>query len=97
MSSILEDILDMSPKDRDETKEMLRLQQVASSPSESLASYVVLNRTLNMEAEFAKKCMVELMRRRELGDDFAFEEWIEEKCQTVKVPTMNLIQIKNFL
>lgn len=51
--------------------------------SESLASYIVAYKYLNINKDFAVFCMNELSRRRNLGEDFDFESFIEDKLKSL--------------
>lgn len=94
---IVEDTLDLTQEARQQAEDLKRLQSIQQAPSESLCGIVVGARALGIMQDFAKVCMAELMRRRELGEDFAFEEYIEDKVKTIPLPKSKLTEIKSFL
>lgn len=57
---------------------------ISQASSEALAASVVAYRALGFNKDFALACMAELGRRRSLGEDFNFEEWIE--IELAKIP-----------
>lgn len=65
---------------------------LGSSFSESLAAQVVVYRSLGLNKEIAILCMAELARRRGLGEDFKYEEYIES--EVAKIPRMQGIENK---
>lgn len=60
---------------------------IPSKTSEDLAAHVVAYRSLGIDKKFALVCMAELARRRELGEDFNFEDFIDQ--ETKKMPKMH--------
>ncbi len=83
-------------------KNFMFSNKVASIPaasSKDLAAFVVLYRALGMGREFSILCMEELCKRRNTGDEFKYEEYIEEEL--TKIPkvmttdTSNLIKTIN--
>lgn len=54
--------------------------------SKDIAAYVVLYRVLGSGKDFAMICMAELGRRRSLGDDFIFEDFINTEVKKVAQP-----------
>lgn len=72
-------------------KQFLDLMQASSG---GLAAMVVAYKTLGINKEMALHCMTELGRRRKLGEDFNFEEFIEEESKKVqKFQPMDLSKI----
>ncbi len=60
-------------------------QLIKEAKSKILAGYVIAYRLFKLNKDLSVKCMVELMVRKENGDDFDFEKYIEEnvlECQT---------------
>lgn len=69
-----------------EINKISRRISIGFSTSKSLAAHVVVYKTLGMDKEIALLCMQELVYRRNLGDDFKYEEFIEEEIK--KIPQM---------
>lgn len=67
------------------------LIQIGSSSNENLAAQVVCYRILGLNKDFALMCMAELARRRELGDNFDYESFIEEEVK--KMPKEEMYDI----
>ncbi len=59
---------------------------VKKAGSKNLAGYVVAYRLLGIYKELSIKCMKELMNRRSAGDDFNFEEYIEDELKDAPKP-----------
>jgi spore coat protein CotH len=57
--------------------------------SETLASMIVAYRSLGLFKDQAKKAMIELAKRRDEGDDFDFESFIEAKLNEVPKSDFN--------
>jgi hypothetical protein len=55
--------------------------------SKKLCQIIVSNRYLNMNKDLAILAMQELSKRRQLGDDFNFEEFIEKSLE--ELPKIN--------
>lgn len=68
------------------------IDEVPEADSKVLAAQVVVYRTLGINKELAKACMVELADRRNNGDDFEYEDFIDEK-----VGAMPQMKNTNFL
>lgn len=62
--------------------------------SKALAAIIVAYRSLGMCKAEAKDAMIELMRRKDNGDDFDFEKYINEKLSLLPKSTLdpNVIQ-----
>jgi hypothetical protein len=56
---------------------------VPSYSSEKLCEMIVCDRYFNFNREIAIICMKELASRREKGDDFQFEDYIEKSYNTL--------------
>lgn len=65
-----------------------------TASSEKLAAQVVAFRALGWNPDGATQCMIELCRRREQGDDFDFEKYIEEESK--KIPTLQNAGLKKY-
>ena len=74
-----------------EVNRISRRISIGFSTSETLAAHVVIYKTLNMDKEIALLCMKELAHRRELGEDFDYETYIEEEIK--KIPKMRDINL----
>jgi hypothetical protein len=57
--------------------------------SKTLAAIVVAYRSLGLQKDLARKAMEELHRRKESGDIFDFESYIQEKVSEVPQPDIN--------
>lgn len=71
---------------KEKSKDLLkvsRLLSVGFSTSESLASHIVVYKTLGIDRELAQVCMKELARRRNLGENFDYEQFIEDKIKEI--------------
>ena len=66
---------------------------ISSVNSEFLAASVVIYKTLKINKIFALKCMQELAIRREAGDMFKYEDFIDEEVKKIPVP-QNLDSLK---
>lgn len=73
-----------------EAKRQQRILEIPQADSKLLAAHVVVYRTLGIEKEFALACMTELARRRDLGDDFDYESYIE--AEIVKIPKLDELE-----
>lgn len=77
----------MSDQEELEAKKQQRLLEIPQVDSKLLAAHVVIYRTLGINKEFAVACMEELVRRRGLGDDFDYENYIE--LEIAKIPKID--------
>jgi hypothetical protein len=72
-----------------------------SADSKTLAAQIVLFKTLGVGKENAVKCMEELSFRRTNGDDFQFENWIEEEVKKVPKTTnsnfSSMLKLENLM
>lgn len=64
-------------------------------PSTKLADLVVANRYLGIYHELSILAMEELAKRRTNGDEFAFEQYIDENFNSLPKLTMNASTITN--
>jgi hypothetical protein len=76
-------IIDLNEEKSKELLRVSRLISVGFSTSEALASHVVVYKTLGIDRELAQVCMKELARRRTLGEDFDYEQFIEDKIKEI--------------
>jgi hypothetical protein len=60
---------------------------ISTIDSKSLAAYVVLYRTLGMHKDLSVLCMQELCLRRNNGDNFEYEKFIDEEISKVPKPS----------
>jgi hypothetical protein len=56
---------------------------IQNKPSEVLAAIIVSNRVIGLFAAESRSAMIELMTRRQLGSDFNFESYIEQKVKEI--------------
>lgn len=59
---------------------------IKKAGSKNLAGYVIAYRLLGVYKELSIKCMEELMNRRSAGDEFNFEEYIENELKDAPKP-----------
>ena len=62
------------------------IKDVPKADSKVLAAQVVIYRSLGMNKELAKACMAELAKRRKNGEEFAYEDFIDEKVAEMPQP-----------
>jgi len=61
-------------------------EEIKKASSKILAGYVVTYKLLNIYKDLSIKCMEELMNRRSAGDNFKFEDYIEEQIKDIPKP-----------
>lgn len=66
-----------------------KIDNIPTADSKDLAAHIVLYRVFGMEKEFAKLCMIELCKRREGGDVFEYETFIDEEIAKIPLPVPN--------
>lgn len=81
-------IHDLEPDDLGETDKKF---DVISNSSESLAVCVITYRALGIDKGLAIVCMEELARRRQMGEEFDYESFIEENVS--EMPQMKGINL----
>lgn len=60
---------------------------IKDKDSKQLAAIIVSHRLLGLEKDKAMECMAELLRRKENGDDFDYEFYIDKELeQSPKMP-----------
>jgi len=70
------------------------IDEVSKADSKVLAAHVVIYRSLGMNKDLAKACMTELATRRKNGDDFEYEDFIDEKVAGMpKMKNTNFLKI----
>jgi len=57
--------------------------------STALAAIIVSSRTLGILKKEAREAMIELMKRKESGDEFDFSSYIDEKISQMPKPELN--------
>lgn len=62
--------------------------------SEALAAHVILYKSLGLNKKIAIICMLELARRRLLGEEFDYENFIDTELK--KIPTVQPLNINAF-
>lgn len=77
-------------------------QQIKEAKSKILAGYVITYRLLGLNKDLAMKCMNELMIRKETGDDFEFENYIENNVKDTQKQykpknTLDLTTLQNMI
>ena len=73
----------------DEKKRLIKESQMASvktSPSKTLAAHVVAYRALKTNKDIALACMNELAKRKDDGDNFDYESYIEAELAKIPKP-----------
>lgn len=73
----------------------MSLINVSNLSSEVLAARIVTYRILGIDKELAKIAMQELAKRRQNGDQFEYETWIQD--QIFKMPKMDEKNISSVL
>lgn len=89
---MISDLDDLSLEDKLRYQATIKIVGIGFASSEWLGAQVVLYRVLNMEKQVALVCMAELARRREEGDPFEFENYIEEQIK--KLPVVKPLDFK---
>ena len=85
---------DLDPEERKRLIKESQMASVKTSPSETLAAHVVVYRALKMNKDIALACMKELAKRKEDGDGFDFEAYIEKELAKVPKPkSMNYVKM----
>lgn len=74
----------LDPQDVPISAMLLKLINIGSASSDWLAAQVVLYRTLSMHKEIAIIAMNELARRRDLGEVFTYEQFIDSEVEKIK-------------
>ena len=77
---------DLEPEERNRLIKEKQLASIESSPSKSLAAYVVAYRALGIGKDIAVACMGELAKRKADGDEFDFESYIEQEVSKIPQP-----------
>jgi len=89
--------VDLENLEPEERKRLIKESQMASiktSPSDTLAAHVVVYRALKINKDIAIACMEELAKRKEDGDDFDFEAYIDtELAKVPKSQSMNYAKL----
>lgn len=65
--------------------------------SESLAAIIVTYRSLNLFKDNARDAMIELLKRKDKGDTFDFESYIEEKLKAIPKPNNEVSKALSFI
>lgn len=82
------DDLDLDPK----YKSDIRILSIGKITSEVLAAHIVAYRAVGAEKIFATVAMLELARRRQLGEDFDFETFIDAKlAEMPKIQPLDIV------
>lgn len=89
------DLEDLSDSQKLINISLQQLKEIGQAQSKVLAAYIVLYRSLGMFKTIAVVCMEELARRRILGEEFDYENYIEaelNKLPKTKPLDFNLLQ-----
>ncbi len=62
---------------------------INQSPSPNLAAQIVAYKTIGYNKKIAMICMHELARRRDLGEEFNYEEYIDIEIKKIPVVSFN--------
>ncbi len=66
------------------------------SSSEQLAAQIVVYKSLGINKSLALCCMLELARRRNLGEDFQYENFIEDELKKIpQISNYNITKLVN--
>lgn len=88
----------MNEKTIDQLNEDELKLQIKNATSKNLAGYVITYRLLGIYKNVAALCMTELLERRDAGDDFNFEEYIDNEVKSSPKPQqIDLKKIKNII
>lgn len=71
--------------------------KIGEFSSEKLADIIIMHRYLGIYASIASAAMIELATRRENGETFEYELYINEKLVEMPKITINLSQYSNIL
>lgn len=63
-----------------------QIASIATTPSDALAAQVVLYRAVGLNKDIAMLCMAELVKRRNIGDEFDYESFISSHLETMPKP-----------
>lgn len=95
---MISDIDHLSIEDQQTGEFVQKLISIGQAQSNAMATFVVLYRSLGMFKQLAVVCMAELARRRNLGEEFDYETYIETELNKVpKIPNMNLDSVRGLL
>lgn len=83
---MIKDLEELEDNIQYKQRNILKKISTMQAQSVDLAAYVVAYRVLGFDQEFASFCMAELMRRRVLGEDFNFEDYIESQVKELEIP-----------
>lgn len=71
---------------------------MSQAHSEALAAHIVLYKVLGINKLTAVECMRELGRRRQLGEEFEYEVFIDVEASKIpKVQNLNLFGLQDLL
>lgn len=69
-----------------ENKLLNKCLEMNIANSKSLAAHIVSYKVYNIDSKFSLICMEELVRRRNLGEEFNFEQYIEDQIKLLPKP-----------
>jgi|SRR3972149_4172990 len=93
----LVDLDDLPYNIKDNVVKIQKCVAIIYSDSQSLAAQIVIYKMLGLNKQYALLCMEELFRRRELGEDFDYEEYIEEKLAKSKTDLPKPVDLKTIV
>lgn len=71
---------------------------MSQANSEALAAHIVLYKVLGINKMTAVECMRELGRRRQLGEEYEYEKFIDDEAGKIpKVQNLNLFSLQSLL
>ncbi len=88
ISDLLKDLDDPDDDDDFEVSDKSPFDSIPEQPSTKLADIVIAFRYLGWYRDLSIKSMEELSKRREAGDSFQFEQYIEDNI--AKLPKMDI-------
>lgn len=92
------DLEDLPYEEKIDNESILKIISIGQAQSSVLAAQVVLYKSLSLFKTTAIICMAELHRRRNLGEDFDYENFIDEEINKLpKVQPLDINTIKGML
>lgn len=92
------DLEDLSLQSKEKAEFILKLSAMGSAQSEALAAQIVLYKSLGLFKTVAITCMAELLRRRLLGEEFDFENFIDsEMGKLPKVQPLDMEALRGMI
>ncbi len=73
----------LNPEEKKRLIEERQMASISTSTSKTLAAHVIVYRALGMNKDIAIACMQELAKRKNDGDDFDFEDFIDNELKKI--------------